>query len=381
MTGSRLDPLALPRNTGSAPPGPVLLVVDSLDGGGAGRSVVDLATALRRRGRPVHVACAAGGAGAAVLTGAGVPVTVLLDQPTGRRGAGRPEQALRELVTELRPAVVHAHLYASAAAAAHAVRGSAVPLVITEHTEGPWRDRRARALSGLVHLRADRVLATSTAIRDQLVTDHGVAPDRIEVLLPAAAALPTAGGPPAVPGRPAVGMVGRLVPDQGVDVLLRAAALVSTVVPQVAFLVVGDGPLRPELERRAAVLGLAGTVTFTGYRSDATRLVGGLDVLAVPSRAHGSPLVVCEAMAAGVPVVASRVGGLPDLVEDGGSGLLVRPGEPEDLARALVSLLLDPGAARRLGARGRSLAASRSHERLVDRVTQVYADVARVRAG
>ena len=144
---------------------------------------------------------------------------------------------------------------------------------------------------------------------------------------------------------------------------------------------VGDGPLRPELERRAAVLGLAGTVTFTGYRSDATRLVGGLDVLAVPSRAHGSPLVVCEAMAAGVPVVASRVGGLPDLVEDGGSGLLVRPGEPEDLARALVSLLLDPGAARRLGARGRSLAASRSHERLVDRVTQVYADVARVRAG
>jgi glycosyltransferase involved in cell wall biosynthesis len=327
----------------------------------------------------VHVACATGGAGAAVLADAGVPVTVLLDQPAGRRADGRPEQALRELVAELRPAVVHAHLFASAAAAAHAVRGSSVPLVVTEHTEGPWRDRRA--LSGLVHLRADRVLATSTAVRDRLVTDHGVAPHRIEVLLPAAAALPTADGPPAVPGRPAVGLVGRLVPDQGVDVLLRAAALVSTVVPQVAFLVVGDGPLRPELERRAVVLGLAGTVTFTGYRSDATRLVGGLDVLAVPSRADGSPLVVCEAMAAGVPVVASRVGGLPDLVEDGGSGLLVRPGEPEDLARALVSLLLDPEAARRLGARGRSLAASRSHERLVDRVTQLYADVARVRTG
>jgi glycosyltransferase involved in cell wall biosynthesis len=86
-------------------------------------------------------------------------------------------------------------------------------------------------------------------------------------------------------------------------------------------------------------------------------------------------------MAAGVPVVASRVGGLPDLVEDGGSGLLVRPGEPEHLARSLVSLLLDPDAARRLGDRCRSLAASRSHERLVDRVTQLYADVARVPAG
>ena len=379
MTASRLDSPARPRSTET--PGPVLLVVDSLDGGSAQRCVVDLAVALRRRGRPVHVACATDGAGAAVLADAGVPVTVLLDQPSGRRTTGRPERALRELVAELRPAVVHAHLFASAAAAAHAVRGSAVPLVITEHTEGPWRDRRARALSGLVYRRADRVLATSTAIRDRLVTDHGVPPDRIEVLLPAAAALPTASGPPAVPGRPAVGLVGRLVPDTGVDVLLRAAALVSAVVPQVAFLVVGDGPLRPELERRAGVLGLAGTVTFTGYRSDATRLVGGLDVLAVPSRADGSPLVVCEAMAAGVPVVASRVGGLPDLVEDGGSGLLVRPNEPEDVARALVSLLLDPESARRLGARGRSLAASRSHERLVDRVTQLYADVAPVPAG
>ena len=177
-----------------------------------------------------------------------------------------------------------------------------------------------------------------------------------------------------------MGVVGRLVPEKGVDVFLRAAALVSAVVPQATFLVVGDGPLRPELERRAGVLGLAGTVTFTGYRSDAARLVGGLDVLAVPARADGTSVVVCEAMAAGVPVVASRVGGLPDLVEDGGSGLLVRPGEPEHLARALVSLLLDPEAARRMGERGRSLAASRSHDRLVDRVTQLYADVARVPA-
>jgi glycosyltransferase involved in cell wall biosynthesis len=120
-------------------------------------------------------------------------------------------------------------------------------------------------------------------------------------------------------------------------------------------------------------------VTFTGYRSEASGFLPGLDVLAVPSRSDGSPLVVCEAMAAGVPVVASRVGGLPDLVEDGGSGLLVRPGEAEDLARALVALLLDPEAARRLGARGRVLAAARSHERLVDRMTQLYADVVRAR--
>jgi glycosyltransferase involved in cell wall biosynthesis len=358
----------------------VLLVIDSLDGGGAERYVVDLAVALQRRGWPVHVACSVGGVRAGVLADAGIPVTVLLDELVERRVSGRYGRALSRLVAELRPAVLHAHLFASAAAAVHAVRGVHVPLLVTEHTEGPWRDRRARAVSGLVYRHADRVVAVSTAIRDLVVTEYGVAPDRVEVLLPTTTATPTAGGPPPAPGRPVVGVVGRLVPEKGVDVFLRAAALVSAVVPQAAFLVVGDGPLRPDLEHRAAVLGLADTVTFTGYRSDAARLVAGLDVLTVPSRSDGSPLVVCEAMAAGVPVVASRVGGLPDLVEDGGSGLLVRPGEAEDLARALVSLLLDPEAARRLGARGRCLVATHSHERLVDRMTQLYADVARAPA-
>jgi glycosyltransferase involved in cell wall biosynthesis len=376
MTGSRLRASDPPPRAGTPPPLSVLLVIDSLDGGGAERCVVDLAVALRRRGWPVHVACSVGGIRAATLADAGVPVTVLLEQLVERRVSGRYERALARLVAELRPAVVHAHLFASAAAAAHAVRDQPVPLVVTEHTEGPWRDRRARAVSGLVYRHADRVVAVSSAIRDLLVTGYGVAPERVEVLLPTAAAPPAAVSAPPDPGRPVVGLVGRLVPEKGVDVFLRAAALVSAVVPQARFLVVGDGPLRPDLEHRAAVLGLAGAVTFTGYRSDAPRLLAGLDVLAVPSRSDGSPLVVCEAMAAGVPVVASRVGGLPDLVEDGGSGLLVRPGEAEDLARALVSLLLDPEAARRLGARGRRLAAGRSHERLVDRMTQLYTDVA-----
>ncbi len=379
MTASRLRPQAPPHASGPAPSLPVLLVVDSLDAGGAERCVVDLAVALRRRGWPVHVACSTGGVRAAALADAGVPVTVLLGELVKRRVSARYERALARLVDELRPAVVHAHLFASAAAAAHAVRDLQVPLVVTEHTEAPWRHRRDQAVSGAVYRQADHVVAVSTAIRDLLVADHGVAPERVEVLLPTTTAPVSADGPPPVRGGPVVGLVGRLVPEKGVDVFLRAAALVSAVVPQAAFLVVGDGPLRPDLEHRAATFGLTGRVTFTGYRSDASGLLAGLDVLTVPSRSDGSPLVVCEAMAAGVPVVASRVGGLPDLVEDGGSGLLVRPGEAEDLARALVSLLLDPEAARRLGARGRVLAATRSHDRLVDRMTQLYRDVARAR--
>jgi glycosyltransferase involved in cell wall biosynthesis len=166
--------------------------------------------------------------------------------------------------------------------------------------------------------------------------------------------------------------VGRLVPEKGIDVFLRAAALVRAVVPHARFVVVGDGPQRADLERRAAALGIGSDVTFTGFRADAWRIIAGLGLLVVPSRSDGSPLVVSEAMAAGVPVVASRVGGLPDLVEDGGSGLLVRPGEVEELARAIVSVLLEPAAATEFGARGLELAANRSHAQLVDRMELMY---------
>jgi glycosyltransferase involved in cell wall biosynthesis len=365
--------------SGATPPGPVLLVIDSLDGGGAERYVVDLAIALRDRGWPVEVACSVGGVRAAALTEAGIPVSVLVGRLVKRRVSGGYGRALRRLVQDRRPAVVHAHRYASAAAAVVATRGQSVPIVLTEHTEAPWRDRAACAVSRRVYQRVDHVVAVSSAIRDTLVGTYGVPAGRVDMLLPAIAD-PAAAPPRASRASAAVaGVVGRLVPEKGVDVFLRAAALVVAAIPAARFVVVGDGPLRAALEERAASLGLAGAVTFTGFRADAPQLIADLDVLAVPSRSDGSPLVVCEAMAAGVPVVASRVGGLPDLVVHGVSGLLVRPEDPDDLARTLVHLLRDPAAARALGTRGRQLAAARSHERLVDRMTEVYAAVARPR--
>ncbi len=360
----------------SAPPMPVLLVIDSLAGGGAERYVVDLAVALRRRGWPVEVACSTGGVRAGALAEAGVPVSILLDTLVKRRVSRRYGRALRRLIADRRPALVHAHLYASAAAAAQAIRDLAVPLVITEHTEAPWRRRRAREVSREVYRRADRVVAVSTAIRDVLVEEYDVPFGQVDVVLPATTA-PVDERP--MPGRPrgaVVGVVGRLVPEKGVDVFLQAAALVLSVVPHARFLVVGDGPMRADLDRRAAGLGIADSVTFTGFRADAPQIIAGLDILAVPSRSDGSPLVVCEAMAAGIPVVASRVGGLPDLVADGRTGLLVRPGQAEDLARAMVLLLLDPTGADVLGTRARAVAATRTHAHLVDRMEAIYCRLA-----
>jgi glycosyltransferase involved in cell wall biosynthesis len=169
--------------------------------------------------------------------------------------------------------------------------------------------------------------------------------------------------------------VGRLQPEKGVDVFLRAAALVSARVPSARFVVVGDGPLRGELEALAGRLGLEGRVEFLGYRPDARELLGGLDVLAVSSRSDGAPLVVLEALTAGVPVVGSAVGGIPDQIRHGREGLLVPPGDPHALADALAALVAEPARARAMGAAGRRRARDFSHSRMVDEIEATYRDV------
>ena len=365
------------RNKTSAvgPPRRVLLVIDSLNGGGAERYVADLAIALRSRGWDVEVACSVAGAWAAPLRASNVPVNVLAGSLVTRRLSLRYVRALRRLLVQGRYDVVHAHLYASAAAAAAAAPRN-TPLVLTEHTEGPWRSWRARAVSRWFYRRASHIVAVSTAIRNVLVDAYHVPPARIEVL-PAIPALPLRPDAPQPGGERSavVGFAGQLTPEKGADVFLRAASLVARVVPEARFVVIGDGRLRRELEALAGDLGLPEeSVRFLGFRDDAADLIAGLDILAVPSRSDGTPLVVGEAMTAGVPVVASRVGGLPDQVTHRRTGLLVDPEDPEGLAAALVSLLLAPDEARQLGEAGRAYAARFSHAGLVDRMEEVYSE-------
>ena len=353
----------------------MLLVIDSLDGGGAERYVADLAVALRCRGWDVEVACSVAGVQAAPLRASDVPVSVLAGSLVERRLSLRYVRALRRLLVQGRYDVVHAHLYASAAAAAAAAPRN-TPLVLTEHTEGSWRSWRARAVSRWSYRRACPIVAASTAIRDVLVDAYRVPPARIEVL-PAIPALPLRPHVPQPDGERSavVGFAGRLTPEKGADVFLRAASLVARVVPEARFVVIGDGRLRRELEVLAGDVGLLEeSVRFLGFRDDAADLIAGLDILAVPSRSDGTPLVVGEAMTAGVPVVASRVGGLRDQVTHRRTGLVVDPEDPEGLAMALVSLLLAPDEARQLGEAGRAYAARFSHAALVDRMEEVYSE-------
>jgi glycosyltransferase involved in cell wall biosynthesis len=257
-------------------------------------------------------------------------------------------------------------------------------LILTEHTEGPWRSWQARVVSRWLYRRAARIVAVSTAIRNVLVDVYHVPPTRIEVL-PAVPALPVRPRAPPPGGEQSaavVGFAGRLIPEKGVDVFLRAASLVAGVVPEARFVVIGDGRLRGVLESLADDLGLLEErMRFLGFRDDAADLIAALDILAVPSSSDGTARVVAEAMAAGVPVVASRVGGLPDQVTHRRTGLVVDPQDPEGLATALVSLLLAPDEARQLGEAGRAYAARFPHAALVDRMEEVYSEAHQPAAG
>jgi glycosyltransferase involved in cell wall biosynthesis len=159
-------------------------------------------------------------------------------------------------------------------------------------------------------------------------------------------------------GQPVVGVVATLRPQKALDVLLRAVPLVREEIPAAAVLIAGGGdevggPEEQRLHAVAAELGLGDELRFLGERSDVPDLVAAFDVAALSSDYEGSPLSVMEYMEAGKPVVATRVGGLPDLVEDGVTGLLVDPQDPAALAAALVAVLRDPERAARMGAAGR----------------------------
>ena len=382
MEGSR-NPRSL-RGNGSAPvPPPLrpLIVVDSLEVGGAERHVVDLALALRREGHAVTVACSVPGSLAEPLEAARIPVCPLLGGIVKRRVSLGYARELRKLLRGERFDLVHAHVYSSAAASALATLGTGLPLVVTEHTEALWQGRGGRLFSRWMYRRVAHVIAVSDAIRRRLIERDDVPAAKITVVpnsVPPAReahgdALPL---PAESAGEgPLVGVVARLQPEKGVAGFLKAAAHVAKELPAARFAVVGDGPLREELLALAGRLGVRDCVLFLGFRPDAQAILGLMDVVAVPSVSEGTPLVVLEAMAAGIPVVASRVGGIPDQIRPGREGILVPPGDARALGDALLDLLRDPERARRMGEAGRLRTATEfSHESMVRKVEGIYRD-------
>ena len=179
-------------------------------------------------------------------------------------------------------------------------------------------------------------------------------------------------------GVPLVGMVARLAPRKGIPDFMRAARVVADGLPSTEFVVVGDGPLRGEAESLCRDLKMEDRVQFLGEMESARDLVAALDVLVLPSVSEGSPILAMEAMVLGKPVVATAVGGVPELVADGETGILVEPRDPEAVGRAVLSLLGQAERAREMGERGRRHAALHFDVRqMLEKTEAVYADLLR----
>jgi len=357
----------------------LLLVADSLDVGGAEWHVVNLASALAEQGHRITLACTVEGVLAPLAEHAGISVRPLLHHLVKRRQSPRYAWKLAKLVRQSQFDLVHAHMYASALASAYALLGTSIPLVITEHSQANWRSHYACRCSQWSYSQARHIIAVSREIRRRLIEQEGVPSDRISVIMNA---LPPASEqhksiqpdlPAALRNGLLVGVAARLQPEKGVAYFLEAAAHVLQFLPEVHFLVMGDGPQLKELQAYVEQLSVQEHVHFLGFRLDARAIIGLLDVLVVPSLSEGTPLVTLEAMSAGVPVVASAVGGIPEQLRHQSEGILVPPGDGLALGEAVLHLLQNPTWMQQLGEAGRQRTLSRfSFTTMLQETENVY---------
>jgi glycosyltransferase involved in cell wall biosynthesis len=165
-----------------------------------------------------------------------------------------------------------------------------------------------------------------------------------------------------------------MVAEKGHHLFIDAIGRVAPEMPDVRFTIVGDGDLMEGLQKSVGALDLQRHVEFLGARRDARAIIAGLDLLVAPSLSDGSPLVVLEALSAGVPVLAAAVGDIPEQIVSGINGLLVPPGDTDALAHALRGAILRPGVLSRLRAGARDTRGRETHDSMVERVVDVYRD-------
>jgi glycosyltransferase involved in cell wall biosynthesis len=377
----------------------VLHLIESLGRGGA---ETVLAATLREMERGRHASTVAYLGGVAdlreTIESLGYPVIDLrLHRPDDPRGVARVRQILTTGAVDL----VHAHLYFPGLHAKLAGWLTGVPVVCSLHNLmyepeiridnarfTPWKQQVLRTGDRISdRLARPQLVAVSEAVRQSVVRRLGVDPSRVVTIpdgIDLKAFTPASADERAVarrqlclaPDAEVVTIVGRLVTLKGHATLLEAVARLRTARSRVRLLVAGRGPLEADLRDRATRLGIADVVSFLGARGDVRCLLAASDVLAAPSLSEGFGLAVVEAMAAGLPCVAARTGGLAEIVDDGDSGFLVPPRDAASLGEALARLLSDVPLRRRLGERGRAVAEERYDVRTTARrLGELYASV------
>lgn len=290
----------------------------------------------------------------AIAAGRGAETRVV--HPVGNKWDLRPILGHLRAVRSLRPDVFHANLrtpYSGQYGLAAALLTRGARVVAVEHAPLPFTSVAQRRLRRRLLRRVDAHVAVGVDAARRVEGELGLARGKVRTIHNGVADEQTASVPRLAEG-PTIGSFGRLVPEKGIDDLLRAMTRLQTATAAI----VGDGPERESLERLALELGVADRVRFVGW-TDARRYYGAVDVVAIPSRFESFSIVAVEAMLAERPVVAFDVGGLSEVVVDGETGLLVPAGDEVALASALQRLLDDPGLRASLGREGRAVARAR----------------------
>jgi glycosyltransferase involved in cell wall biosynthesis len=371
----------------------VTLLVTRLNVGGAARQIRLLHGRLAERGFEPFVVSGREGAreGRLAVDGPNAAVVPSLVREMRPLDDLRAFRSIAHLLREQRPSVVHTHLAKAGTLGRLAAHRSGSPILV--HTfhghvlRGYFSPAVSRAYLEVERRLAsltDALVAVSHHVRDELLELGIGTPERWRVIplgieletytdtgseAPAGALfdLPTSG--------PLIGIVGRLVPIKDPDTFLRAAARIAASHSDARFVVAGDGELRPALEARARSL-LGGRVRFLGWVEDLPALYAALDVVVLTSRNEGTPVSLIEAGAAGRPVVATRVGGVSEVVHDGVTGWLVPQGDDRALAARVAGLLDRPEEAAAFGEAAKALVAERfSAARTVEAHAELYREL------
>jgi glycosyltransferase involved in cell wall biosynthesis len=363
----------------------ILQVIDGMNIGGAEVLLVDLVRRLREAGHDVQVAYSSPGPMSARLTEMGVALTRL---PRLARVDPILLFSLMRLMRREKPDLVHTHLFKSDLHGRIAARLAGVPVVVsTAHNNDSWaRHAPLGWLYGRTALLADRIIAVSEEVREyqlkytfippeKIVTiDNGVDMRRFAGQEEAGHAVRAEFGIEA--DAPLVGIIGRLSEQKDHATFLQAAARIRAELPKTRFLIVGDGVLREKLTEQARSLKLEDAVIFTGLRGDIPAVMAALDVLVFSSRWEGLPVTLLEGMAAGRPVVSTAVGGVPGVVGEGESALLVPPGMASLLADAVMRVLRDAALAHRLSESARMRVREKySLDSMLDRTLALYEEL------
>jgi glycosyltransferase involved in cell wall biosynthesis len=317
------------------------------------------------------------------LKEAGVPVTCL---DRGKEFSWLRD--LRRLVAQGGIDLVHAHTPVPAIGA-RLFLPSSVPIVYTEHNVWERYHRATYWGNLLTYGRNRHVFAVSEHVRSSVRYPSGVRflpMPIVETLYhgpdPAAVSAVASDGDPRLefgipPGAPVVGTVANLKRHKGYEYLLSAAVEVRRALPDTRFILVGTGPLEHDLRRLAERLGIDDAIIFTGFRDDAVRIASCFDVFVLASIQEGLSVALIEAMSLGKPAVVTRVGGLPEVVEDGKQGFVVPASDPGSLASRVVTLLRDRRLLEAFGTEARLRAGEFQMVNAVKRIETVYRELLR----